>query len=135
MRWLISIGELVLFCWFVSLAINAAFQRAFLDPESPFRITEFHHAYIGAGLVVLGLLLKSVTGIFIELLGLVLTADDTYQHHVQTVNERFLYKSPLHQLFARYLWPLPFIQWLVAVLDRWWFVAVVFGLLALWWLT
>lgn len=135
MRWLIAIGELALLCWFVALGLNAAFQRALVDPRSPFHVGEFHHAYIGAGLVLLGLLLASVAGIYLQLLGVVLTADDAYQHQVQTLNERYGYRSPLHELFARYLWPLPFMPWLVAQLDHWWFVGVVLGLVAVWVLT
>lgn len=135
MRWLIAIGELALLVWFVAIACDAVFQRAFVDRDSPFRLGEFHHAYLGAGLVVLGFFLHSVTGVLVQLLGVVFTADDTYQHQVQTLNAKFGYRSPLHQLFAAYLWPLPFVPPLVAFLDQWWFVGVVVGLLLLWVLT
>lgn len=135
MRWLNAIAELVLMVWFIAIACDAAFQRAFVDRDSPFRIGEFHHAYLGVGLVVLGFCLGTVTGLFVQLLGIALTVDDLYQHKVQTIDGRFRFQSPLHQLFARYLWPLPAVQWICAFLDRWWFVGVVLGLLAVWLLT
>jgi hypothetical protein len=118
-------------CWFVSLGFEAVVQRA-AGMRSPFKLNEFHHAFLGVALVVGGLVLHSVTGIFVQLLGLTFTIDDTYQHQVQTLNGFTAYRSPLHQLFARYLWPLAPVRALTRFLDRWWFAGVVFGLLAIW---
>jgi hypothetical protein len=135
MRWLIAIAELAIVVWFVAIGMEAAFQRAFVDRESPFRLGELHHAWIGAGLVVAGFWIPGVTGILAQLLGVVLSLDDLHQHKVQTLDGRHRYLSPLHQLFGKYIWPLPGIPALTRLLDRWWFVGVVFGLLLLWWLT
>lgn len=135
MRWLIAIAELGLLCWFVAVGIEAAIQRAFtrgLALPSPFRLREFHHAWLGAGLVILGLCINSVTGCLVQLLGVVLSLDDTFQHLRQTFNGELSFRSPLHQLFARTLWRAPGIPWLCAKLDDWWFVGVVLGLLSLW---
>lgn len=127
MRWLFAIGELALMCWFVAIGLEAIVQRV-VGMRSPFKMGELHHAYIGVALVGLGFRF----GIVVQLVGLVLTVDDVYQHQVQTLNGFVDYRSPLHQLFARYLWPLPIVRWLTHQLDRWWFVGVVLGLLALW---
>lgn len=135
MRWPIAIGELALLCWFVAIGVDAAFQRAFIDRHSPFRLGEFHHAFIGAGLVVLAFWIPGVTGIFVQLLGVVFTVDDLWQHKVQTIDGNHRFVSPLHRLFAKYVWPLPWIPALVRFLDRWWLAGVVFGLLLVWWRT
>lgn len=131
MRWLLAIGELGLLCWFVSIGFEAVVQRA-AGMRSPFRLGEFHHAFGAAGLVLLGWALDSVTGHFVQLLGIVMTADDLWQHLQQTLNGYVEYRSPLHRLFARYLWPLPWVPPLTRFLDRWWLAGVVLGLLALW---
>lgn len=138
MRWLIAIAELGLLCGFVAVGIEAAIQRAFtrgLALPSPFRLREFHHAWLGAGLVILGLCLNSVTGCLVQLLGVVLTIDDHYQHVRQTLYGEIEYRSPLHVLFGETLWKVPGIPWLVRQLDHWWLAGVVFGLLLLWVLT
>jgi hypothetical protein len=131
MRWLIAIGELALMCWFVAIGIEAIVQRATLM-RSPFKMGEFHHAYLGVGLVILGFFIHGVTGILIQMLGVVLTADDVYQHQVQTLNGYTGYRSPLHQLFAATLWTVPGMPALVRFLDHWWRVGVVLGLLVVW---
>jgi hypothetical protein len=131
MRWLIAIGELALMCWFVAIGIEAMVQRAALM-RSPFKMGELHHAYVGVGLVILGFVVHGVTGILVQLLGVVLTVDDVYQHQVQTLNGYTGYRSPLHQLFAATLWTVPGIPALVRFLDRWWSAGVVLGLLVVW---
>lgn len=127
MRWLIALLELAVLCWFVIVGVEAFWQRLY-GLKSPFNLREFHHAFIGAGLVVLGCWLASPTGIFVQLLGVVLTIDDTYQHVQQTLNDAVDYRSPLHELFAAYLWPLPWVPPLVRFFDDWWPVGVVLGL-------
>lgn len=132
MRWLLAILELFLMCWFVAVGFTAAFDRAMVDRHSPFRMNEFHHAFVGVALVVLGFRIPGPTGVFVQLLGLVVTIDDLWQHHVQTIDSRYSYRSPLHVLFQDIFADSPVAIWLTAFLDRWWFAAVVFGLLAVW---
>ena len=128
---LFLIAELALLCWFVAVGVEAITQRVMHLP-SPFHLGEWHHAYLGAGLVILGAVLGRAIGIGAQLVGLVLTADDLYQHIEQTNNGRLTFQSPLHRFYARTLWPIPAVQWITRQLDRWWVVGVVFGLLAIW---
>jgi hypothetical protein len=131
MRWLIAIGELALMVWFLVIGIEAFWQRV-AGMRTPFKLGEFHHAYLGVGFVLLGFVISGVTGILVQLLGVVISADDAYQHQVQTFNGLYDYRSPLHELFAATLWKLPGIPALVRFLDHWWNVGVVLGLLAVW---
>jgi hypothetical protein len=118
-------------CWFVAIGIEAIVQRATLM-RSPFRMGEFHHAYLGVGLVIFGFLIAGVTGVLVQMLGVIITADDVYQHQVQTLNGYTHYKSPLHELFAWTLWKVPGMPALVRLLDNWWKAGVVLGLLLVW---
>lgn len=93
----------------------AALHRS-LGLRSPFHLGEIHHAYIGALLVLVGLI-GGWLGFALQALGFVLTADDLWQHMVQTFGDDD-YQSPLHRFYARYLWPLRWVQRLTRGLDR-----------------
>jgi hypothetical protein len=131
MSWLLAIAELALGCCFFAIGIEAIAQRNEGRP-SPFRLREFHHGYAGALLVLVGLQLHGPIGIALELVGLVLTLDDLYQHARQTLFGDIEYVSPLHILFAFTLWRIPAVQAATRFLDRWWLTLAVFGLLAVW---
>lgn len=125
MRWAIDAVELWLLVWFVLVGWEAFMQRATRGLPSPFNLLELHHAYLGAALVAIGFALHSVTGTLVQLLGLVLTIDDHVQHAIQTYSEDRTYASPLHQLFTKTLWRIPWMPALVEFLDaRWWAIAV-----------
>lgn len=131
MHWLIAIFELVVMVWFTAVGLEAMLQRA-IGMRVPFDLFEFHHAYLGVGLVVIGLRMGTVTGIFVQCLGVVVTCDDLYQHHLQAMAGEWEYRSPLHRLFAATLWEWDWIRWLTRTLDRAWVAIGVLGLLALW---
>lgn len=131
MRWLLAIGETALLCWFLSVGLEAMLQRQ-MGMRSPFRMREWHHAYVGGLLVLLGWYLRSPTGCFLQLLGLVLTFDDDYQHTEQTLNGDIEFMSPLHRLFGATLWRVPGVPALVRFLDRWWLAGAVLALVGLW---
>jgi hypothetical protein len=127
MRWAIAVFELYFLIWFAIVGWEAFLRRA-VGERSPFDLLELHHAYIGALLVGWGWHLHSVTGVFLQLLGLVFTIDDHCQHLVQTEGDNPDYQSPLHQLFARTLWRVPVVPKLVEYLDeRWWLLVVLAG--------
>lgn len=119
MRWVVAGVEFLLLGWFLGVGLEAIMQRA-NRMRSPFHLAEFHHAHLGAALVALGFALDSVTGVFVQLLGIVVTADDLYQHIEQTCGDNPTYRSPLHELFAATVWKVPGIPAVVRILDRWW---------------
>lgn len=128
MTWLIAIVELLLMVWFVVVGVEAMILRVG-GFTSPFVLREFHHAYLGVALVVVGL---CCFGVGVQLVGLVLTIDDVWQHHVQTVRGKILYESPLHRLFELTLWKLRGVSAVVSWLDDYWIALGVLGLFALW---
>jgi hypothetical protein len=116
-------AEGVTLVWFGVTAVRAAAQRK-AGRASPFRATEFHHAYLGAALVIATAFLPGWWRSVGMGLGWLLTLDDTFQHWRQTDGE-YAYKSPLHQLYARILWPLPGVPEVTAWLDEnWWVLAL-----------
>lgn len=72
------------------------------------RLKEWHHGY-------LGLLLCLIPWTPAKIIGLILLADDTLQHVVQCFRPAYL--SPFHQLYAKWLWPMAWVQRLTAWLD------------------
>ena len=74
-----------------------------------FNAKEWHHLYLGAALVVCGVLLGDW---WLWAPGLVLVADDFAQHFLG------IGESPIHRLYVRYLWPLAPVQRLNRWLDR-----------------
>jgi len=71
-----------------------------------FNAAEWHHGYLGLVLILLG---WGFGAWWLWAPGLVLVADDAAQHFLGVD------PSPIHQLYARYLWPLPFVR----RLNRW----------------
>jgi len=83
----------------------------FEQKESIVKPLEIHHLYIGLALVVLGTVFHST---FLAIVGDVLAVDDSVQHLIQVVaNPKF--QSPIHLLYATYLWPIPWVQ----ALNKW----------------
>jgi hypothetical protein len=107
--------EGLLLVLFVIVGGLAALHRS-LGLSSPFHLREFHHAYLGALLVLVGAVVGGWVGLVLQILGVVLTVDDLVQHMVQTFGDED-YKSPLHQLYATYLWPRRWVQRLTRWLD------------------
>jgi len=85
---------------------------------------EWHHLYLGIVMLIAGIVLLVLSqwllGAVLCALGLILIIDDLYQHHRQ-VDEPF-YHSPLHQLYGKLLYHIPFVRWLNRQADdfmRW----------------
>ena len=131
MRWLLAIGELAVLCWFVAIGMEAIIQRV-AGMRSPFTLREFHHMHVGLLLVVWGWWLDTTTGTLVQVLGIIISADDLFQHHRQTLGGYVDFLSPLHVLFARTVWRLPVVRYVVQRLDEWWPAGVVLGLLVIW---
>jgi hypothetical protein len=74
---------------------------------------EWHHFYLGAGLAGWAVLRRRP---WLLLVASLIALDDGWQHLKQLAGDAD-YRSPLHQLFALYLWPHPAVQWVVARLD------------------
>ncbi len=111
---MILLLEGILLVLFAIVGGFAALHRS-LGLSSPFHLGEVHHAYIGALLVLVGLV-GGWGGFTLQAVGFVLTIDDLGQHVVQTFGDDD-YKSPLHQLYAKYLWPLRWVQRLTRWFD------------------
>ncbi len=94
---------------------EGALTRADGHP-SDVRANELHHLYLGLLLILATLPLGGWRWIATLWIGALLMADDAYEHLRQAVEPAF--QSPLHQLFAKYLWPLAPVQWLAAQLNR-----------------
>ena len=109
---LLEVLGLALFAFVGGLA---ALHRS-LGLRSPFRLGEIHHAYLGAILVLVGLVGLGWVGFALQAIGFVLTVDDLGQHLAQTFGDED-YQSPLHRLFGRYLWPMRWVQRLTRWLD------------------
>jgi len=67
---------------------------------------EWHHGFLGAALVIFGLLIGAW---WFWVPGLVLVGDDFAQHFLG------IGESPIHRLYVRWLWPLAPVQ----RLNRW----------------
>lgn len=100
---------------FVLVGGIAGLHRA-IGLRSPFHLNEAHHAYVGAVLVLVGLV-GGWGGFSMQATGFVLTADDLGQHIVQTFRDED-YQSPLHRLYGKYLWPMRWVQRLTRWLDE-----------------
>jgi hypothetical protein len=79
------------------------------------RLAEWHHLYLGILFAGLAVVSRSPA---LLVVGALVSADDAWQH-VRHVTGAVEYVSPLHELFAHYLWPLEPVRWLTALLDRW----------------
>lgn len=114
LRIILAAVEVALLGVFFMTAVDAAIYRSagFVRGGS-FRIDELHHAYIGPPLVVIGWFVSP----WLMLAGVLLTADDTYQHWRQTWCAESDYRSPVHVLFAATLWKLRWVQRLTKWLD------------------
>jgi len=91
----------------------------FLGVYWRFDLYGVHHLYYGLIFLALALGLSYIDAVkgFVSWLfyvpGWLMAADDVIQHWVQA-RERF-YKSPVHQFYAKVLWPMPWVQ----RLNRW----------------
>ena len=74
-----------------------------------FRWRETHHLWYGIILVVLSFFWG---GYWVCIPGLILVADDLLQHFAGVD------PSPIHQLYVKYLWPIPVVQRLNKWLDN-----------------
>ena len=99
--------------WLDTIAITAFFINSWfmVGTAKLNKVHEWHHGYLGLGLVILALVLSSVVVMGI---GTVLLLDDAWQHHrQQTVSE---YLSPLHRLYlvlyTRWPWLRKVGEWL-----------------------
>ena len=93
---------------------------AFAEP-SVIHVREGHHGYIGDLLVVVGFMTSHIIGLealIFASIGIIFRIDDSWQHLVQLINP--IYQSPLHRLYAEYLWPLPIVQKLTAFWNSLW---------------
>ena len=63
-------------------------------------IKEWHHAYIGQALIIAGILLGLP---WLCIVGLVVLADDAWQHLWQLHTANFHYESPLHWLYVEFV--------------------------------
>ncbi len=77
------------------------------------RLDEWHHLYLGLALAGWGAVRRRP---WVLVVAALITVDDSWQH-VRQVTGDWGYTSPLHHLFAIYLWPRPAVQWLVARLN------------------
>lgn len=76
------------------------------------RWREMHHLYLGALLFAAGIVTENV---WVRLAGAAVMADDAWQHYIVTITHEWMYRSPLHQLYAVFYRRLPFLR----RLNRW----------------
>lgn len=89
-------------------SITLAFQK-----DNIVKPLEIHHLYIGLLIAGLGNLIKSPVVIGMSD---ALAVDDSIQHFIQAAFYP-KFQSPLHYLYARYLWPMSWVQQLTAWLN------------------
>jgi len=77
------------------------------------RADRWHHLYLGVALAAWGVARRNPAVLAIAAL---IAMDDAWQHVAQ-VTGAWGYVSPLHRVFAAYLWPLSPVQKLVALLN------------------
>lgn len=77
------------------------------------RADRWHHLYLGVALAAWGVARRN-PGLLV--LAALIAADDAWQHVAQ-VTGAWGYVSPLHRVFAAYLWPLAPVRKLVALLN------------------
>jgi hypothetical protein len=77
------------------------------------RADRWHHLYLGIALAAWGVARRNPA---LLALAALIAADDALQHVVQ-VSGTWAYVSPLHRMFAAYLWPLAPVKKLVALLN------------------
>jgi hypothetical protein len=77
------------------------------------RVDRWHHLYLAIALAAGGVLLRKD---WLLIVAAVIAVDDAWQH-VRHVTGHPDYRSPLWHLFARLLWPLKPVQWLVGILN------------------
>jgi hypothetical protein len=77
------------------------------------RADRWHHLYLGVALAAWGVARRNPGLLAIAAL---IAGDDALQHVVQ-VSGDWGYVSPLHRMFAAYLWPLAPVRRLVALLN------------------
>lgn len=77
------------------------------------RADRWHHLYLGVALAAWGVARRN-PGLLV--LAALIAADDACQHVAQ-VTGAWGYVSPLHRVFAAYLWPLAPVRKLVALLN------------------
>lgn len=85
-------------------------RRAFshLDPW------EWHHFYLG---LILWGGASLACWVPLQVVGLIVTWDDAFQHGWQALRRTVRYRSPLHRLYEWLFVRVPFVQWLTYLLD------------------
>lgn len=68
--------------------------------EGELRLNQWHHAYLGLIILVLGALTHHE---WIRMVGWVVTWDDLLQHLIQWLYDNE-YHSPLHVLYSKWIW-------------------------------
>lgn len=96
------------------VAIVLFFAAASEDKSDDITVAEWHHGYLGDLLQILSWLLPF--GLTLSVVGLIFRVDDTQQHIRQRYDPE--YRSPLHVLFAKYLWNIPVVRKIVEFLNR-----------------
>jgi hypothetical protein len=92
------------FLWILPLRLNISFV---------------HHGLYGLILLALALGLSYVQGVegyiswILYIIGLALFTDDLFQHWIQVRNPS--YHSVVHKIYAKVLWPIPWVQ----ALNKW----------------
>lgn len=106
-----AVAIALLGAFFVTVAEARILEGVGLQRPRRVHADEMHHVYLGALIVVLGYLVAWP----LLLLGLIVMADDVYQHWRQVWCAEPYYRSPLHRLYGWTLWRLSWIR----RLNRW----------------
>ena len=94
---------------FVALLLNGSFMYGIAKLG---KVSEWHHGFLGLGLVLGGIVLDSLV---LETIGITLLVDDAWQHHrKQKVPE---YLSPLNLLWCKIATKYPWTLKVGAALD------------------
>lgn len=103
--------------WFASflLFVAAVMMNSTENPHPDITFKEWHHGYLGDLLFIVGLWIFN-GWVPLLIMGLIFRMDDSYQHFRQLDKPEF--HSILHRLYAKYLWPIPFVQAITKWLDR-----------------
>lgn len=104
--------EIALVGVFLVAAADAAIYRGACRTDV--RIGEVHHLYVGMLMVVVGVFVSP----WLMLAGVLVSADDAYQHGRQVWACEPEFRSPLHRLFAATLWKLRWVQRLAKWLNE-----------------
>lgn len=100
--------------WFIFSVMSNKYDSIH-PPHPEITFKQWHHGYLGDIMFLVGLYFGG-WGIWLQFSGLILRVDDTIQHYAQLTIPDF--RSILHRLYVKYLWPIPIIQKINKWLDR-----------------